>query len=530
LFPLSKRKTGEAVAKLINLSPKTALIEKDEKAFEIDVKDLKCGDILIVKAGSSIAADGVITEGNASIDESSMTGESLPVEKSVGETVFAGTISLSGYFKMKALKVGGDTVLSKIIGLVETAGAGKPEIARLADKVSAVFTPVIIFTAVITAALWLISGASAEFSLSCAIAVLVISCPCALGLATPAAITAAAGRAAQSGILFKNAGVIETLNKVTMAILDKTGTLTQGKPSVSKIYASKNFDVKTLLKFAASAESLSSHPLAQAVIAQAKLENIDIAQASDFRQYDGGIKAAAEGKTVLAGNEKFIKEQGIVKTEIPGQADASFENGEIPVYFSIDGEFAGIIFAKDNIKESSGAAVKEMKELGIKTILLTGDNEITAKNAAMQASVENAIWRVLPDEKEKIIKHFQSKGEIVLMVGDGINDAPALARADIGAAVGAGTDIAIESSDMVLAKNDLTDIVKAFKLSKAAIRNIKQNLFWAFFYNVICIPLAAGVLYPSFHLKLNPMFAAAAMSLSSLFVVTNALRLKKISL
>jgi Cu+-exporting ATPase len=526
----SKKKTGQAVEKLINLSPKTALIEKDAAEYEIDVKDVKCGDTLIVKAGSSIAVDGIIIQGGASIDESSMTGESLPVDKSAGETVFAGTISRSGYFKMKVLKVGGDTVLSKIIGLVETAGEGKPEIARLADKVSAVFTPSIILAAAITAAVWLISGASAEFSLSCAIAVLVISCPCALGLATPVAITVAAGRGAQNGILFKNAEVIETLNKTTTVVFDKTGTLTQGKPSVSKIYPYEKFDVKILLRLAACAENFSSHPLARAIMEKAKYENIEIVCASGFNQYDGGIEASVEGKNILAGNEKFMEDRGVITGYPPQEAKVSFENGEIPIYFAVDGKIAGIIFAKDNIKESSAQAVKEMKELGLKTVLLTGDNEITAKTVAKQSGIDVALWRVFPDEKEKIINDLQNKGETVLMAGDGVNDAPALARADIGAAVGAGTDIAIESSDMVLAKNDLRDIVKAFKLSKAAIRNIKQNLFWAFFYNVICIPLAAGVLYPFFHLKLNPMFAAAAMSLSSLFVVTNALRLKKIKI
>ncbi|MDR1941361.1 MAG: heavy metal translocating P-type ATPase [Endomicrobium sp.] len=522
----SKRKTNDAVLKLMELAPKTAFVEIDGVEQKRDLKDVKEGDIIIVKAGSFVPADGIITEGAASIDESAMTGESIARDKSLNDAVSAGTLSRDGYFKMKALKVGDDTLLAKIIQLAQEAGSGKTGMSRLADKVSAFFVPVIITVSAITAILWLISGASAEFALSCAISVLVISCPCALGLATPIAIMAAAGKAAENQILFKNSQVLETLNKATVLILDKTGTLTQSKPSVTALYPCKPATQEELLLTAASSESFSSHPLAEAIMRKARQMNINLKKASDFKILNGGISAIVDGKTVLAGNKKFIESRAI-EINLPADfAKQSFEDGDIAVYFALDGTFLGIIFIADIIKESGVAAVKKMQDYGLKTVLLTGDNSATAKSIAAKAGIETVISQVLPDEKEKIVADFQSKGEKVIMAGDGINDAPALIRADVGIALGAGTDIAMESADIVLAKNDLNDIATAYKLSKATIKNIKQNLFWAFFYNIIGIPLAAGVLYPFFAIKLNPMFAAAAMSLSSLFVVTNSLRLR----
>lgn len=530
----SKGKTSDAITRLLDLAPKTAIIEKDGAEIEIPITDVVAGDILIVKTGSSIPVDGKITEGTVAIDESAITGESIPVEKTVGDNVTGATVNRSGFIKMKAVRVGEDTTLAQIIRLVEEASASKAPISKLADRVSAIFVPVVISIAILATAVWLLLGYPFNFALSIGIAVLVISCPCALGLATPTAIMVGTGKGAENGILFKNAESIETAHTVDTVILDKTGTVTIGKPSVTGIYPaggdnSSSVTQEELMTYAASVEKLSEHPLALAIVEKAAAMNLDLIPAASFKQTAGhGIEAVIQDSRIIAGNAKMMAAEGIDVQSLTAVSDEIAENGQTPLYFAKDNRLLGVISIADTIKPTSRRAIAEFKNMGIDVVLLTGDNEKTANAIAKQLGIDadHVIAGVLPEGKEQIVRSRQQNGKKVAMIGDGINDAPALARADVGIAIGAGTDVAIGSADIVLMKSDLMDAVTAFKLSHATIRNIKQNLFWAFFYNILGIPLAAGLFYPFLGWKLNPMFAAAAMSLSSLFVVTNALRLR----
>ncbi len=530
----SKGKTSEAVAMLMDLAPKTAIVERNGAEIEIPAEQVMVGDIIIVKPGMSIAVDGIITEGNTSIDQSALTGESLPVEKSLGDSVAAGTINKNGYIKFKASKVGKETTVAKIVELVETAAATKAPIARLADKVSGIFVPTVIAIALLTAIVWLCLGKDFEFALSTAISVLVISCPCALGLATPVAIMVGTGKSAQNGILIKSAAALENTQSITTVVLDKTGTITEGKPVVTDIIPFKLVSKENLFSIATSLEKKSEHPLGLAIVEKAEKEGVDVFPIEDFEAIPGrGVKGKVVGRGIIAGNLAFMKEYCISSDifEIEGKKLA--EEGKTPLFFATGSSNSGytamgIIAVADPIKESSFKAIEELKKKGIKVMMLTGDNVLIAESIKNKLGIDKAIAEVLPQDKDSEIQKLQDAGEKVAMVGDGINDAPALVRADVGIAIGAGTDIAIESADIVLIKNDLNDVTKAYTLSKAVVRNIKQNLFWAFFYNVIGIPLAAGVFYSLLGWKLSPMFAALAMSLSSVTVVTNALRLKNI--
>ena len=522
----SKGKTSEAINKLMDMAPKTAFAERNGTVVEIPAEEIQIGDILQVKPGSSVPADGVVLEGVTSIDEAAITGESIPVQKVPGDSVIAATMNKAGFFRMKASKVGDDTTFSQIIRLVEDASASKAPIAKIADKIAGVFVPIVMTIALITAAVWLLAGAEFEFALSCAISVLVISCPCALGLATPVAIMVGTGKGAENGILIKSGEALEVTHNIQSVVLDKTGTITQGKPAVTDIRGVKT-DSKELLKIAAAMEKKSEHPLAEAVLAKAEEEKISLPEASEFSAVAGmGIEAVIEGKKYYAGNLRLMKEKGIDCTGIKDYLETLTGEGKTPLLFADEKELLGVVGAADIVKSTSAQAIRELKKMGIQVIMLTGDNERTAKAIQRQLDIDTVIAEVLPQDKEREVAKLQENGQKVAMVGDGINDAPALARADVGIAIGAGTDVAIESADIVLMKNDLLDVVTAISLSKAVIRNIKENLFWAFFYNVCGIPLAAGVFYTALGLKLSPMFGAAAMSLSSLFVVSNALRLR----
>lgn len=522
----SKGKTSEAINKLLNMAPKTALVERDGQVIELPAEDIVSGDILHVKPGSSISADGVIIEGTTSVDESAITGESMPVQKQIGDTVIAATINKSGFFRMRATKVGNDTTFSQIIKLVEEASSSKAPIAKMADKISGVFVPIVMSISLITAIGWLIAGADFEFALSCAIAVLVISCPCALGLATPVAIMVGTGKGAENGILIKSGEALEITHSIQSVVLDKTGTITQGKPEVTDIIPF-GIDKNELLKIASSLEEKSEHPLAEAILAKAKMENIQSYTTDNFSAIAGrGIEAVINGKKYFAGNQRFMNDNNLDYGKIENIMDNLANEGKTPLIFADENNILGIIGVADLVKPTSAQAIRELKKLGMQVIMLTGDNKRTAQAIQKQLDIDTVIAEVLPQDKEREVAKIQQSGKKVAMVGDGINDAPALARADVGIAIGAGTDVAIESADIVLMKNDLLDVVTAVGLSKAVIRNIKQNLFWAFFYNVCGIPLAAGLFYSSFNLKLSPMFGALAMSLSSLFVVGNALRLR----
>lgn len=516
----AKGKTSQAIEKLIDLSPKTAVVIRDGKEVTVGVDDVQIGEIVVVKAGQSVPLDGVIVEGNGAIDESAITGESIAVEKNVGDNVIGATINKSGYFKFKVEKVGEDTALSQIIHLVEEASASKAPIAKLADKVSGIFVPVVISIAVITIIVWLLLGKGVSFALSMGISVLVISCPCALGLATPTAIMVGTGKGAQYGILTKSAESLETAHQVDTVVLDKTGTITEGKPSVTDI-APVGISDKELLQIAASIEYLSEHPLAKAIVEKA--DGLEFSDVTDFEQIVGqGVKGNVDGKKVLAGNYKMMRENNIEVSE-----DEIFANdGKTSLYFAVDNKFVGIIAVADTIKETSRQAIEDMRNMGLDVIMLTGDNAVTANAIKNKLPLSSAVAEVLPSDKEEEVRKLQQSGHKVAMVGDGINDAPALTRADVGIAIGAGTDIAIESADIVLMKSDLQDVVTSIELSHSVIKNIKENLFWAFFYNALGIPIAAGVLYGIAGLKLNPMIAALAMSFSSVFVVSNALRLR----
>ena len=520
----SKGKTSEAIQKLMDLAPKTALVERNGQVVEIAAEDMLTGDILQVKPGSSIPADGVVIEGRTSVDEAAITGESMPVEKKEGDTVTAATLNKTGFIRMRAARVGQDTTFSQIIRLVEEASSSKAPIARMADKIAGIFVPTVMGIALLTGIVWLLMGAEFEFALSCAIAVLVISCPCALGLATPVAIMVGTGKGAENGILIKSGEALEITHNVQSVVLDKTGTITEGKPVVTDI-VSFGMSENKILEISAALEKKSEHPLAEAVLLKAK--GMELPNAENFAAIPGkGITAKIQGNIYYAGNQKLMQEQGISSEKALSSMEKLSKEGKTPLILADEKQVFGIIGVADVVKPTSAKAIQELKKLGIQVIMLTGDNARTAKAIQKQLDIDTVIAEVLPQDKEREISRLQEEGKTVAMVGDGLNDAPALARADVGIAIGAGTDVAIESADIVLMKNDLQDVATAIELSKAVIRNIKENLFWAFFYNVCGIPLAAGVLYPVFGLKLSPMFGAAAMSLSSLFVVSNALRLR----
>lgn len=521
----SKGKTSDAINKLINLAPKVATVIREEKEIEINVDEIIVGDIVLIKPGASIPVDGTIIEGTSSVDESSITGESIPVEKIVGSKVVSGTINKNGYFKMKATKVGDDTTLSQIIKLVEEASNSKAPISRLADKVSGIFVPVVIAIAILAAVFWILQGQSFEFALSVGIAVLVISCPCALGLATPVAIMVGTGKGAQQGILIKSAEALEFLHLADTVVLDKTGTITEGKPKVTDIVS--NIDESKLLKIAGSLEKGSEHPLAEAVVERAKEDKIEFVEINDFTSVSGrGVSGKINEIKYFAGNISFIKENNINTENVEDASQKFLKKGKTVLYFADESKIIGIIAVADTIKNASKQLVKELKSRNIEVVMLTGDNKVVAETIGEELEIDKVVSEVLPEDKEKEIQNLQKQGKKVIFVGDGINDSPALVRADVGIAIGSGTDIAIESADIVLIKNSLLDVWTAISLSRAVIRNIKMNLFWAFFYNIIGIPIAAGVFYLSFGLKLNPMFGALAMSLSSVCVVTNALRLR----
>mgnify|MGYP001171191683 FL=1 len=530
----SKGKTSEAITKLLNLAPKTVTVVRDGVEQVIDATDVEKGEIFLVKPGESVAVDGIVLEGKSSFDESAITGESIPVPKQEGDTIVSASMNKSGLIRAKATKVGEDTTIAQIIRLVEEASSSKAPIAKMADKIAGVFVPAVITIALITGVIWLISGATFEFAMSTAIAVLVISCPCALGLATPVAIMVGTGKGAENGILIKSGDALETAHQIDTVVLDKTGTITQGKPVVTDIIcaAGKNADKTQLLQIAGSLEKGSEHPLAEAIVNYCVTNNISLEKVTDFNALFGkGIEGTVSGTHYYAGNEKMMEEKGIsLSTEQKNQIQALAKQGRTPLLFADEKQFLGIVAVADVVKPTSKEAVQKFRDYGIHVIMLTGDNEVTAQAIKEQVGIDEVIAGVLPTQKEQKISALKQAGHKVAMIGDGVNDAPALASADVGIAIGAGTDVAIESADIVLMKNDLLDAVGAVKLSKAVIRNIKENLFWAFFYNSIGIPLAAGVLYPLFQIKLNPMFGAAAMSLSSVCVVSNALRLRWVKL
>lgn len=531
----AKSYTSDALKALMQLTPKTALVERRGVQGEVPLEEVVMGDVLIVKAGATVPVDGRILEGSGALDESAITGESIPVDKLAGDNVTGGTINKSGYFKMKATAIGGDTTLAKIIALVEEATSSKAPIAKLADKISGIFVPVVITIAVLAACLWLILVQSLHFALTIAISVLVISCPCALGLATPTAIMVGTGRGAKQGILIKSATALETAHKVDTVLLDKTGTVTEGRPVVTDIIPAPDVFSLELLHTAAALERLSEHPLGKAVVQESesinRLPDISAFEATDYRPIPGrGFLAKLAGKACAAGNLLLMEEQGIDITSLRHSHAALAAAGKTPLYFSQGSRLLGCIAVADTVKPTSKEAIAKMRAMGLKVIMLTGDNVATAEAIRQEVGLDKAIAQVLPQDKERHVRLLQEQGHVVAMVGDGINDAPALARADVGIAIGAGTDVAIEAADMVLIKNDLLDVTRAISLSKSVMKNIKENLFWAFIYNTIGIPLAAGLFYPAFGWLLNPMIAAAAMSCSSVSVVTNALRLKFIKM
>lgn len=521
----SKGKTTNAIKGLMNLAPKKATILVDNVEKVVPIEEVKIGDIFVVKPGENIPVDGVVIEGESAVNESALTGESIPVDKTVGDNVSGATVNQSGFIKCKATKVGEDTTLSQIIKMVSDASATKAPIAKVADKVSGVFVPIVISIAVVTIIVWLLCGATFGNALVRGISVLVISCPCALGLATPVAIMVGNGVGAKNGILFKNATSLETTGKVSYVLLDKTGTITNGTPVVTEIIPSKNYTENDLLSYASSLESKSEHPLAKAVVQKAIDSNIKTLDTTDFKSLTGnGVSAKINGKTIVGGSVKHISSITNIDENIIKQADDLATKGKTPLLFVMDNRLLGIIAVADVVKSDSPKAIKELQNMGIKVVMVTGDNEKTAQAIAKESGVDEVIAGVLPDGKEKVVTQYKEKG-MVAMVGDGINDAPALTRADIGIAIGAGTDVAIDSADIVLMKSKLTDVSGAIRLSRGTLGNIHENLFWAFIYNVIGIPLAAGVWIPIFGWTLSPMFGAAAMSLSSFCVVTNALRL-----
>ena len=521
----SKGKTTDALKGLMKLAPKTAVVIRGEKEVQVSIEQVQKGDCFVVKPGENIPVDGEVIEGNSAVNESALTGESIPVDKAVGDKVSAATVNQSGYLKCRATRVGEDTTLSQIIQMVSDAAATKAPIAKIADRISGVFVPTVITIAVITIIVWLIAGQSIGFALSRGIAVLVISCPCALGLATPVAIMVGNGMGARNGIMFKTAVSLEETGKMQIVALDKTGTITSGEPKVTDIIPAAGVTEDTLLKYAYALENKSEHPLARAILEKAKEENAGIEEVTGFQALLGnGLTAILDGHTLYGGNHTFISSKVSVDGDIQKKAEKLAEAGKTPLFFGNEDRLLGVIAVADVIKEDSPQAIKELQNMGIHVVMLTGDNERTAKAIGQQAGVDEVIAGVLPEGKEQVIRKLKEKGKVA-MVGDGINDAPALTRADMGIAIGAGTDVAIDAADVVLMKSRLSDVPAAIRMSRATLRNIHENLFWAFFYNIIGIPLAAGVWYPLFGWKLNPMFGAAAMSLSSFCVVSNALRL-----
>lgn len=521
----SKGKTTDALKGLMKLAPKTAVVIRGEKEVQVSIEQVQKGDCFVVKPGENIPVDGEVIEGNSAVNESALTGESIPVDKAVGDKVSAATVNQSGYLKCRATRVGEDTTLSQIIQMVSDAAATKAPIAKIADRISGVFVPTVITIAVITIIVWLIAGQSIGFALSRGIAVLVISCPCALGLATPVAIMVGNGMGARNGIMFKTAVSLEETGKMQIVALDKTGTITSGEPKVTDIIPAAGVTEDTLLKYAYALENKSEHPLARAILEKAKEENAGIEEVTGFQALPGnGLTAILDGHTLYGGNHTFISSKVSVDGDIQKKAEKLAEAGKTPLFFGNEDRLLGVIAVADVIKEDSPQAIKELQNMGIHVVMLTGDNERTAKAIGQQAGVDEVIAGVLPEGKEQVIRKLKEKGKVA-MAGDGINDAPALTRADMGIAIGAGTDVAIDAADVVLMKSRLSDVPAAIRMSRATLRNIHENLFWAFFYNIIGIPLAAGVWYPLFGWKLNPMFGAAAMSLSSFCVVSNALRL-----
>ena len=524
----SRGKTTGAISALLALAPESAMVRRQGQELTIPTEEIVAGDTVIVRQGGRIPVDGVITDGHAAVDESAITGESLPVEKVPGDAVTSASVTSSGYLELRATRVGGDTTLSQIIRLMEEAASSKAPISRLADRISGIFVPAVMAISLTAALLWaFVGGMDVRFCLSIAIAVLVISCPCALGLATPVAIMVGTGQAAQQGILIKSAESLELLHKVQTVVLDKTGTVTMGQPRVTDILCAPGVTEEELLCVAASAEKPSEHPLAHAIVEESQAHHIPLCPVSGFRSVPGGgIQATLSGEAVLAGNAGYLAQNGVSLAAMEANAHRLAEDGKTPLFFAESGRLLGCVAVADVVKPDSAKAIAALRRMGRRVVLLTGDNQRTANAIARQIGVDQVIAQVLPQDKAKCVAQFQQQGQRVAMVGDGVNDAPALAQADVGLAIGAGTDIAIESADVVLMKSSLLDIPAAMDLSRAVLRNIKQNLFWAFFYNSIGIPVAAGVLYPALHLTLNPMLAAAAMSLSSVCVVSNALRLR----
>lgn len=526
LESVSKGKTSEAIKKLMGLQPKTAIVVQDGKEVIIPIEEVEVGDVILVKPGDKIPVDGTVIEGNTSIDESMLTGESIPVEKNMGSKVIGASINKNGSIKFKATKVGKDTALSQIIKLVEDAQGSKAPIAKLADVISGYFVPVVIAIAILSGVAWYISGATGIFALTIFIAVLVIACPCALGLATPTAIMVGTGKGAEYGVLIKGGAPLETTHKINTIVFDKTGTITEGKPKVTDIITTNEYSEDELLKIAGAAEKGSEHPLGEAIVREAEKRKLIFNEVEKFNAIPGhGIEVMIQGKDILLGNKKLIDDRNIGIT-LQDESDRLANEGKTPMYIAINEKLAGIIAVADTVKENSMEAIKKLHEMNIEVAMITGDNKRTANAIAKQVGIDIVLAEVLPEDKAEEVKKLQNKDKKVAMVGDGINDAPALAQADVGMAIGSGTDVAMESADIVLMKSDIMDVVTAIELSKATIKNIKQNLFWAFAYNILGIPLAAGLIYMFGGPKLNPMFAAAAMSLSSVSVLTNALRLK----
>ena len=528
LEAVSKGRTSEAIKKLMGLAPKTAIVIKDGKEFEVPIEEVEIGHIILVKPGEKIPVDGEIIEGNTSIDESMLTGESMPVDKKSGDQVYAASMNKNGVIKFQATKVGGDTALAQIVKLVEEAQGSKAPIAKMADIVSGYFVPIVFAIAVVAFLAWFISGESLFFSLTVFIAVLVIACPCALGLATPTAIMVGTGKGAEYGILIKSGGALETTQKIDTIIFDKTGTITEGKPEVTDVITINGIDENYLLQIAASSEKGSEHPLGESIVKAAEIKGLEFLKIDQFEAIPGyGIEVEINGIKILLGNKKLMDERKISLKEMENQSDNLASQGKTPMYIAMEQNLSGIIAVADVVKENSRKAIEKLQAMGIDVAMITGDNRKTATAIALQVGITHVLAEVLPQDKSNEVKKLQTEGKKVAMVGDGINDAPALAQADIGIAIGSGTDVAIESADIVLMRSDLMDVATAIQLSKSTIRNIKQNLFWAFGYNVIGIPIAAGLLYLFGGSLLNPIFAAAAMSLSSVSVVTNALRLKR---
>lgn len=524
LESVSKRRTGDALDKLIGLAPDTAVVIRDGRETAVNSADLSVGDEIVVRAGAAVPADAVVTEGNAFMDESAISGESVPVEKSEGDGIIGGTVNRSGYVVARVTAVGGDSMLAKIVKLVEDAGASKAPIASAADKIAGFFVPVVMAVAVVTLAGWLIAGYAFEHAFTCAVSVLVISCPCALGLATPVAVMVGTGKGAESGVLFKSGEALQNMHDVKVVALDKTGTVTEGTPEVSEVSIAR--DAEEILAAVAAIEKRSEHPLGTAVVAYAERNGMAEREVLDFVTLPGkGVTAYVGGVRYAVGNSALMADEGVNGGEYAVELDRITAEGKTPLLIAREGEYAGMIATADKVKPTSAQAVRELRKLGVRVVMLTGDNERTARAVAAQAGIDEVYAGILPQDKERIVGELSAHGKVA-MVGDGINDAPALARADVGVAIGSGSDIAVDSADVVLIKSDLVDVVTAVRLSRSTLRNIKENLFWALFYNSLCIPLAAGVLYVPFGVRLSPVIGAAAMSVSSLFVVFNALRLK----